>query len=217
MTRDPGPPRQDGILTPSIPWDIAVRNQRERILSALATSCAEKTFVGTTIADVVGIAGISRATFYKHFTNKTECFHAAVESFLGELWRTAAEAGEGTDGSSADRIRAVVAAVLAQLADEPAWATLLFVEAPTVDPEIVRRYRTLTVEALADELDAADAADLSGADPDLAFGRAKVLLTECVAAREAGRLPSLLPELIYILLLPYVGQEDALEQAQLTV
>lgn len=216
MTRGHGPPREDGILTPKIPWDIAVRNQRERILSALATSCAEKTFVGTTIGDVVGIAGISRATFYKHFNNKTECFHAAVESFIGELWRTAGEAGAGAGESSAERIRAVVAAMLAKLAAEPAWATLLLVEGPTVEPEMVRRYRSLTVEALANELDTADAPDLSGADPDLAFGRAKVLLTECVAAGEAGRLPSLLPEFIYILFLPYVGQEDALEQAQLT-
>ncbi len=215
MTRGHEPPREGGILTPSIPWDIAVRNQRERILSALATSCAEKTFVGTTIADIVGIAGVSRATFYKHFTNKTECFHAAVEGFVGELWRAAGEAGTGAGGSSADRIRAVVAAVLAQLAAAPVWATLLLVEAPTIDPEIVRRYRALTVEALASELDTTDV-PLSGADPDLAFGRAKILLAECVAAGEAGRLPSLLPELIYVLLLPYVGQEDALGQAQLT-
>lgn len=216
MTQGHGPSREDGILTPSIPWDIAVRNQRERILQALATNCAEKTFVGTTIADIVGTAGVSRATFYKHFTNKAECFQATVESFVLELRRTAAEARASADGSSVDRVRAVVAAVLGRLAAEPEWTTLLLVEAPTVDPEIVRRYRDLTLAALAEEMEADKVPDLAGAEPDLAFGRAKVLLAEHVAAGETERLPSLLSEILYIALLPYVGQEGALEQAQLT-
>lgn len=217
MTQEPGSLQEGGILTPSIPWDIAVQNQRKRILSALTTNCAEKTFVGTTIADIVGTAGISRATFYKHFTNKYECFHAAVEGFIAKLQRAAEEATASASGSNSDRIRAVVATILERLAAEPEWTTLLLVEAPTVDPEIVRRYRGLTVDALATELDAAQAADREGADPDLAFGRAKVLLAEHVTAGETERLPSLLPELVYIALLPYVGQDDALEQAQLTV
>jgi AcrR family transcriptional regulator len=216
MTRESGPLREDGILTPSIAWDIAVQNQRERILSALATNCAEKAFVGTTIADIVGTAGISRATFYKHFATKTECFHAAVESFVASLQCAAEEATASSSGSSSDRIRAVTTAILEGLAAEPEWATLLLVEAPTVDPEIVRSYRNLTLDALATELNAVEATDRAGGDPDLAFGRAKVLLTEHVAAGKIERLPSLLPELTYIALLPYVGQEDALEHAQQT-
>lgn len=217
MTREPEPPLEDSILTPRIPWDIAVQNQRERILQALATNCAEKTFVGTTIADIVGSAGISRATFYKHFTNKAECFHSAVESFVAELQRTAEGVGTGADDASADRVRAVAAAILERLAAKPEWATLLLIEAPTVDPEIVRHYRGITLEALAKELDADRVPALAGADPDLAFGRAKVLLAEYVTAGEAEHLPSLLSEVVYIVLLPYVGQAGALEQARLTV
>jgi len=37
-----------------------------------------------------------------------------------------------------------------------------------------------------------------------------------VAAGQVEALPSLLPELVYIALLPYVGQDAALEQAQLS-
>jgi AcrR family transcriptional regulator len=214
MSPEPEPLREAGILTPRIPWDIALRTQEARILQALAANCAEKTFVGTTIADIVGTAGISRATFYKHFPNKADCFHASVERFIGELQQAAGEARASASGSSPDRIRAVAAAVLERLAAEPEWTTLLLVEAPTVDPEIVRRYRRLTLNALADEMAVDDPSSRSGADPELAFGRAKVLLAEYVTAGEAERLPSLLPELIYIALLPYLGQDGALAQAQ---
>lgn len=216
MTPEPGPLQEDGILMPSIPWDIAMRNQEERILDAMATNCAEKTFVGTTIADIVGTAGVSRATFYKHFPNKTECFNAAVECFVTQLQRTANEALAGADGSNPDRIRTVVAAVLEKLAAEPAWTTMLLVEAPSVDPEIVRGHRRLILNALAAEMTAGDTSHRPGADPKLAFGRAKVLLAEYVTAGEVEHLPSLLPELTYIVLLPYLGQDGALAHAQLT-
>jgi AcrR family transcriptional regulator len=215
MTPEPGYSQENGILTPRIPWDIAVRNQEERIMRAMATNCAEKTFVGMTIADIVGTAGISRATFYKHFANKAECFHAAVERFVAELQHTAGKATASASGSQVDRIRAAAAAVLEQLSAEPDSTTLLLIEAPTVDPEIVRRYRRLTLDALAAAMTTDSPSNRSGADPELAFGRAKVLLAEYVTAGEVECLPSLLPELIYIALLPYVGQDGALEQARL--
>jgi AcrR family transcriptional regulator len=214
MSPEPGSLQESGILTPRIPWDIAVRNQEDRILRAMATNCAEKTFVGTTIADIVGTAGISRATFYKHFPNKAECFQAAVARFVTELQATAGEARASANGSN-DRIRVVTAAMLERLAAEPEWTTLLFIEAPTVDPEIVRGYRRLILGALAAEMAADDSSNCSGADPELAFGRAQVLLAEYVTGGEVERLPSLLPELVYIALLPYVGQDGALEQARL--
>ena len=55
--RESGPAQREpagaAVLTPSLPWDVAVRSQRERILKAIARSCAEKTFAETTIADIV--------------------------------------------------------------------------------------------------------------------------------------------------------------------
>ncbi len=216
MTLESRSPQEGGILTPSIPWDIAMRNQRERILRALAENCAEKTFVGTTIADIVGTASVSRATFYKHFANKTACFQAAADDFLSELQHAAREARASADGSESDRIRSVTAALLEQLAAKPDWTKLLLVEVPSVDPEIVPRFRRLVIDAVEAELDVAELSGSAGADPEIAFGRVKVLLTDYVAAGEVECLPDLLPELVYIALLPYVGQNSALEQAQLT-
>lgn len=52
-------------------------------------------------------------------------------------------------------------------------------------------------------------------DPRLAFGRAQVLIYNQIAAGQAERLPELLPEIVYIALLPFSGHEEALREARL--
>ena len=204
-----------GLLRPSLPRDIAARTQRERILLAMTESCAAKSFAATTIADIVGRASISRATFYKHFTGKRECFDAAVDRFLAELCAAVEEAGAESGGTGVLAVRETIAAMLTRLAASPAHARLLLVEAPSVDPQVVGRCRGLATEALRKHLRTAGVANSAAADPDIAFGRALVLVAEYLAADEAERLPALLPELLYIALLPHIGHVSALEQASI--
>lgn len=207
--------RKSGVLTPSLPPDIGVRSQRQRILAAMAESCAEKTYSATTIADIVGCASISRGTFYKHFTDKEDCFYATADTFLGDLQGAATVAhAKSDDASPVDVVRDVIAAVLDGLATNPAQTKMLLVEAPIVDPEIVRRYRSFAMRALETQLQAGGVVGDAQANPEIAFGRAKVLITNYVAAGRVEQLPKLLPELVYIALLPYAGQETALAQAR---
>jgi AcrR family transcriptional regulator len=205
---------EPGVLTPSVPRDIGARSQRQRILESTARSCEEKTFSTTTIADIVGHASISRATFYKHFTNKRECFYAAAEDFLVELQDAAAEA-HAEDDSHVDAIRSLIGAVLKRLAAKPAQANLLLVEATIVDPEIVRRCRDLVIDGIRAQPLSEGRMEPGGADPEIAFGRAKVLVADYLVAGRVEELPSLLPELVYVALLPFAGQEMALEQARI--
>lgn len=206
---------RSGVLTPSLPLDIGARAQRERIFAAMAKSCADKTFSATTIADIVGNASISRATFYKHFCNKRECFYATVDAFLEELQGVAGEAHATSDGSQPDEVRKVVTAVVEHLGKRPDHAKLLLVEAIVVDPEIVRRYRGLVLGALQRQQRTAKAKS-AAPDPEMAFGSAMVLVAGYLSAGQAENLGSLLPELIYMALLPYTGQEAALAQAHLS-
>ena len=53
--------------------DIA-SSQRSRLLAAMATVVAEKGYAATTVADVVGAAGVCRSTFYALFASKEACF-----------------------------------------------------------------------------------------------------------------------------------------------
>ncbi len=211
MRHEFGSLEEPGVLTPTVPLDIGARSHRQRIMGALARSCAEKTFAATTIGDIVKRASISRGTFYKHFENKRQCFDAAVDDFIAELRSAAADAS--LDASRGpDSIREVAAVVLERLAVKPAYAHLLLVEAPNVDPGIVRSYRGLAVDAVERSVKRVKRA---GADPDIAFGRAQVLIADYLTAGRAEELPALLPEVVYIALLPYLGQDKALEQAKL--
>lgn len=213
MREEFGSASEPGVLMPSVPRDIGVRSQRQRILGAMAKSCEEKTFHTTTIADVVGHASISRATFYKHFANKRECFDAAANSFLAELRDVGTDSDLGAY-SQPEQVRKVASALLERLATNPAKANLLMVEAPLVDPEIVGRCRRLVIDAMEAQPQAGKGAKRARADPEIAFGRAQVLIADYIAADRAKELPTLLPELVYIALLPYAGQEMALAQAK---
>lgn len=205
---------ESNVLTPSLPQDLGDLSQRQRIFEAMARSCTEKSFSATTIADIVGHASISRATFYRHFANKRACFDATTESLLAELGQTAEVAGTPRGKTSPDTVRSVLKAVLELLAAKPDYAQILLVEAPNVDPQIVLRFRAQILDTLSTQERPKKGAP--GADPEIAFGRAKVLITDYLAAGKVAKLLTLLPELVYIALLPYQGQDIALEHARLS-
>src|SRR6266511_4356448 len=66
----------------SLPRDVVVSSQRARIVRGLIEVVAEKGYVATTVADVIGRAGVSRTTFYQQFKDKEDCFLLAYQ---GEL------------------------------------------------------------------------------------------------------------------------------------
>ena len=83
---NPRPLAADDVITqlPRGPHRLAreevLASQRGRMLAAIAEAVAEKGYAATTVADVVGRAGVSRKTFYEHFADKEECFLAAWDA-----------------------------------------------------------------------------------------------------------------------------------------
>jgi AcrR family transcriptional regulator len=206
---------ESGVLMPSIPWDAGVKAQQKRIFDAMAKSGAEKTFSATTIADIVGYASISRATFYKHFTNKRECFQATVMAFLEELESLGRERHAACEGTQPDAVREVVTILVEHLEARPDHAKLLLLEATVVDHEIVKRYRNLVLEALERLQESFELDDSAAPDPEAAFGSAMVLVAGHLGAGQGSQLSVLTPELVYLTLRPYAGAKVALAQAQL--
>lgn len=202
------------MLQPTMPPDIASRTQRARIVDAMIESCAEKTYAGTTITDIVGRARISRTTFYKHFNDKRACFDAAIDHCLAELRGVAA--GAHTPGDEpADAARKAAAAVLGALAERPGFAQLLSGDAIAVDPAVIERYRRATIPALEALWVGRVGSPRAHLDPRLAFGQAQVLLLNQIATGKTDQLPALLPEIVYLAVSPFGGHEEALRQSQL--
>ena len=202
------------ILEPTVPIDVGVLSQRQRIIEAMVASCAKKTYAETTIADLVSRACISRTTFYKRFTGKKECFDAAVDWCIEELEGAAASAHSSSD-SPPEAVRKATAATLGLMAANPALAQFVTGEAVAAEAAVVDRYRDLLMPAVESLWADADQPHDQYADPRLAFGRTQVLIYNQIIVHGAESLPDLLPEIAYILVLPFAGHDEALKQAQL--
>lgn len=200
------------VLDRTLSAELGNDLQRQQIIEAMIASCAEKTYAAMTIADIVKRASISRTTFYKRFPNKRACFDAALDASIAELQAVAAGAHSPSDPPP-EAVCKAVGAVLDRMAERPAMAQLVMSDAITVEPEIVERYRSLVIPSLEGLWDRGDE-PRPGADPYLAFGRAQILIFNEIVAGRTQRLPDLLPEIVYVALLPFAGHDEAARQAQ---
>lgn len=202
------------VLEPTLPLDLTAQAQRLRIIEAMIASVAEKTYTATTISDIVGRASISRTTFYKRFGDKRSCFDAALLHCVEALRRTARAAIRPGD-PPAEAIHNATAATLEFLAAEPDLAQLVMGEAVNVEPSAFGRYRKDLVPQVRAIWEAGGGRAEPYSDPELAFGRAQVLIFTKIAAGESATLAELLPEIVYLVLLPFGGHEVALEHSRL--
>jgi AcrR family transcriptional regulator len=201
------------VLDPTIPVDIGERSKHQRIVEAMVECCAEKTYAATTISDIVSHASISRTTFYKRFEGKRECFDAALTWCIEEVQAAIADS-YSPSASPPQVVREAAGATLELMAAKPALAQLLMAEAVSVEPALIGHYRKLLLPAL-ENLWAGSGKPREGrTDPKLAFGRAQVLIYNEITAGHPERLPQLLPEIVYVALLPFTGHEEALSEAR---
>lgn len=120
------------------------------MLAALAESLAEHGYVGTSVADIIRRAGVSRETFYQQFTSKQDCFVQGFDEQSRQLFRAAAEALPPS-GTPVERFTVVVDAYLTALADAPELARLYLIEVYAAGPEMLER-RTDMQQAFVDGL-----------------------------------------------------------------
>lgn len=60
--------------TSSLPRDVVDKEQRKRLILALAKVVIRKGYTATTLTDITAEAGVSRETFYGLFRDKEDCF-----------------------------------------------------------------------------------------------------------------------------------------------
>jgi AcrR family transcriptional regulator len=175
------PPGSHGI-----PAEVVARNQRERLIAAMAEACAERGYAGASVADVAKRAGVSSVTFYKQFADKRDCMLAAHHELLGRLLEEVDRACEAE--GRGQRSRVALRTVLSLFAADPPSVRLLTVEILAAGPEGVEHHDAM-VEALARRLNA-------GWVP---VAGTLALVGKLVIAGEAARLPSLEGELVALI------------------
>jgi AcrR family transcriptional regulator len=124
------------------PRAAASASQRARLLDAMIRAVAGKGYAKVTVADVVGLAEVSRRTFYEQFAGKEECFLAAYETgsqlVIEDI--SAAVRDSGADDWH-ERVRVGIDCYLATLSAEPDLARTLLVDVLGAGPRAVELRR----------------------------------------------------------------------------
>jgi AcrR family transcriptional regulator len=205
-----------------LPSDLVSAVQRERLIAAMLRAASELGYRATNVQDVIERAGVSRPTFYEHFGNKEACFLAAFDitaKRLRERVNAAAKKG-GEDWHK--RLRFGLETLLHFVATEPEAARTLIVEARAASVEAVLR-RDALLDHFATCIDAQVRAyypEAPAHSPITAagiVGGCEALLYSRLNKGELGDLDSLLPSMMYFLVLPYDGHEVASKELAVTL
>jgi AcrR family transcriptional regulator len=197
---------------------FVAQNQRDRILAAVTDVTSAASYAEMSVEDIVVTAGISRRTFYDHFTNKHEAFLAAYDAAADNLVDVVRSA-YARHTTFPRRAGAGLAALLHLLAENPALARMCVVEVLAAgQPAIERRNRAMA--AFARMLDRnARAYGARFNPPPLTAATILGGIYEVVYLRivqgEIRRLPGLHPDLLYSMLVPYLGPEAAEHECDL--
>jgi AcrR family transcriptional regulator len=100
---------------------------RQRLLEGMAHAVAVKGYAETTIADIVRNAGVSRRTFYEHFSDKADCLIALYEAASAQalqVLRAAIDPGRDWH----DQVEQAMRAYFACLSQGPVLMRTLFIE-----------------------------------------------------------------------------------------
>jgi AcrR family transcriptional regulator len=195
-----------------LPREFVVQNQRERIITALVDTVAERGYNATTVAQITKAASVSRRTFYEHFEDKEACFLAAYEMIADHI-RSSMQAAAGAFEDWPQQVRAALATMLRFLAGEPDLARIVMVEPIAAGGEIAARHRA-SMQGFVEILKAGRP-EHGGERPlpevieETLVGGILSLIVREISAGKTEELEKLLPDLVELTLAPYLGAEEA--------
>jgi AcrR family transcriptional regulator len=199
-----------------LPPDLIRAVQRERLLVAMLNAAADLGYLETNVQDVIDRAGVSRPTFYEHFSNKEDCFLAAFDTSADRLRKKVDAAARKGGDVWRERVRYSLEALLRFASREPDTARTMVVEARAASATAVRRRVELMddfascLESQAIEL-LPDGRSHTALTASGIVGGVESLLYSRLCKQEYDQLESLLPSLMYFVVLPYEGHEAASE------
>jgi AcrR family transcriptional regulator len=195
------------------PLEVRLSVQRHRLFAAAAAVVARDGYARATAEAIAREAGMSKATFYEHFSNKEECVLALYDEGVTELMLRLGQATDrGPFPSYEERVRRNVRALLETLVAHPNSTRTLLVEIAGAGPVTAAR-RDAVLEAFAEGLyrdnarHAPDAGAPVFASRDDAFAVVGGIV-ELVARRVRAGSPDTLPELEPVIVRLVLGTLD---------
>jgi AcrR family transcriptional regulator len=197
-----------------LPRDRVAPSERDRLIEAMALTCAERGYAATSVEEVTRRAGVRHGSFEENFADKGECGTAAISQILADI-TAAASIAYSPEYTEWEKILRGVRALLELMAARPSFASLDLIEARQgMGPEAYELY-TAGIRILAAMLDRLQDNALSGiARPPSAIrgaiGGAEAMIRRELLAGRPELLPELLPDIIYGMLAPFLNQQETL-------
>lgn len=188
--------------------------RRQLILEAMVRVVGHQGYKATSVADVIAEANVSRTTFYKHFEDKHECFLAAYDMVTE---RVLDEVLANCNGELTwlERVRIGLATIVEMFALDPQLARTAIVEVAAAGADARQRHWnaiTRFTEFLEDGEALAGGRELPDNIALMAAGAVSGLIFDELLTGRAERLPQMLPDLLFALLVPYIGPGAATEE-----
>jgi AcrR family transcriptional regulator len=180
--------------------------KRQRILQGMLEAVGTEGYERATVQDAIANAGVYRQAFYDLFVDKEDCFLQAIDA--GSAWiELAMREAAGDDAGWRARVRGALKGLLRFLEEQPAVGRALLVEVHAAGPRAVER-RTEAMERAISMMDLArDEGD--GVAPEIAaeavVAGILAVLHARLAAQQTSGFGRLLPELMYLAVLPFFG------------
>jgi AcrR family transcriptional regulator len=216
-SRSTSGPQQAGL-----PRAYVIRSERERVLEAMVRVAAAKGYEPTTVADVVEFAGVSEDAFYEMFDGKEACFLEAYEAVFDVLVAHVTAAFEAAAGEPwPEQIAAGLGALVELLAAEADIARMAMVEVTAAGDDARERYRALLTRFTPfleeGRTYSGQGGELPADTARFAVGGATSMIFDEVRAGRGPELKRILPDLVFAVLMPYLGPEAAEDEMRRVV
>jgi len=109
-------------------------SQRGRMLRAVAIVVAEQGYGDTVVENIVSVAGVSRKTFYEHFTDVQDCFLESYSGFGEMITREVEKAAAAAEPVGSEPMRAAYRTVFTFLSEERELAQAFWLDAVSAGP-----------------------------------------------------------------------------------
>jgi AcrR family transcriptional regulator len=193
---------------------MASESRRELILAAMIRVVGSKGYKETSVADVIEEAGTSRTTFYKNFEDKHECFLAAYDMLVEQVF---AEVVANCNGEQSwlERVEKGLTTIVELFALDPKLARTAVVEVAAAGADARQRHWDAIArftEYLDGGRELSDGRELPENISLMSAGAVSGLIFDELLAGRAAQLPAMLPDLLFAMLVPYIGPRAAADE-----
>ncbi len=193
---------------------MASDSRRELILAAMIRVVGSKGYKETSVADVIDEAPTSRTTFYKYFDDKHDCFLAAYDMLVEQVF---AEVLANCDGNQPwlQRVENGLSTIVKLFALDPELARTAVVEVAAAGADARQRHWNAVARFTAyleDGRELADGRELPENISLMSAGAVSGLGLDELLAGRAAQLQAMLPDLLFAMLVPYIGPRAAAEE-----